>query len=915
MAELFRYAAFISYSSKDAAFARRVHRALESYRIPKSLGSFDVIGGGKKNRIFPVFRDREELSAGVLGELIEASLRASAALIVICSPNSAASSWVNKEIEFFASLGRPNRIFTIIANDAPLMDSAGTDATSAVFPPALGNLPQQSQPIAADVRKGRDLFRLAILKLVAGLINANVGALVDRDRARSRGVLLRNSAASFTALLTVGAGVGWFAAQQGQVRAQTLAELARRATEQGYYDRAARYALAGLSSPEVLRLMGLNDRDAEAELRRASFSMAAYAEMHAENGRMQTLACSKDGAFIATAVGNTISLWSAADGVLIRSLAGHDGPVGHVAISDDGARLASSSSADDTMRVWDVQTGRQLLRVEEQDVGDIAIIGRAIVFLSEQRGWAFRGLSDGALLYESFVGATWAKVSPDGSRLLTQASVNVDENVVQLWDLSTGRELAVLRLPIRRVLDARFTDDAAFVLVTGASDVITAEHSTARIFNVMTGQEVATESAADFILTGSFSPSGELFVTAGWGDVEVWRSGGVESDPRGLVRVSPDRVRRNLVATLRGQAGASRAVFCGETRVVSLSPDVGARAWNIEPPMPARTFLNAVIDSYDTDRRVVVSGDSAHIATFGAGNSVRIWNANGQLLRTLSGHTSLVHDAAFSPDGTTLVTASWDQTVRLWSVFDGEEVAVLRGHTGEVDGVAFSRDGSRIVSGAADGTARVWSVSSRREEQRFEAPSGARVYAVAFTPDGQQVIADANGVRIWDLATREMVATLEARQPIVFDRSGRRMITGTMEGGAIWEVGTWRTLKQLAGGTMLTAEFSPNGERIAVGSEFGLLILDAVTGRELSRVPVWGQFTSVGYGADGAWVVSAPASTLIPAIFNVHQSTTQSRRELIASVCARLRRGMSDFAQEELREAPALDGARTVCAN
>ncbi len=53
MAEPYRYAAFISYSSKDASFARRLHRALEGYGIPASLGKFDIIGGGKKNRIYP----------------------------------------------------------------------------------------------------------------------------------------------------------------------------------------------------------------------------------------------------------------------------------------------------------------------------------------------------------------------------------------------------------------------------------------------------------------------------------------------------------------------------------------------------------------------------------------------------------------------------------------------------------------------------------------------------------------------------------------------------------------------------------------------------------------------------------------------------------------------------------------------
>jgi hypothetical protein len=113
MAALYRYAAFISYSSKDASFARRLHRALEGYRMPKALGTFDLIGGGKRNRIYPVCRDREELAAGVLSERIEAAFRSSAALIVVCSPH------------------------TVIPDTAPFTEKDGTDAASSCFPRAL----------------------------------------------------------------------------------------------------------------------------------------------------------------------------------------------------------------------------------------------------------------------------------------------------------------------------------------------------------------------------------------------------------------------------------------------------------------------------------------------------------------------------------------------------------------------------------------------------------------------------------------------------------------------------------------------------------------------------------------------------------------------------------------------------------
>jgi hypothetical protein len=206
MAESFRYAAFISYSSADAAFARRLHRALESYGVPAALGSFDLPGSAKPNRIYPVFRDREELSAGDLGERIKAALEASGALIVVCSPNAAASPWVQKEIEHFAGLGRRDRIFTVIADSAPSFDAAGGDAINACFPRAL--IGEAREPLAADARRGKDGFRNAWLKLVAGLIGVTPGQIIDRDKNRRRRLAVMGAAAGAAFLAVLGYG-GW----------------------------------------------------------------------------------------------------------------------------------------------------------------------------------------------------------------------------------------------------------------------------------------------------------------------------------------------------------------------------------------------------------------------------------------------------------------------------------------------------------------------------------------------------------------------------------------------------------------------------------------------------------------------------------------------------------------------------------
>jgi formylglycine-generating enzyme required for sulfatase activity len=195
--EGFKYAAFISYSSRDAAFAKRLHRALEGYGIPNALGDFRILGqSGKRNRIYPVFRDREELPAGDLSEQIRSALAESRSLIVVCSPYAAESVWVEKEIETFIQLGRRDRVFAVIADDAPLSAPDGGDGTRLSFPAALrgGESPNAAalELVAADARPSKDGFRNAWLKLVAGMIGINAGALQDRDRRRRQARMIQN---------------------------------------------------------------------------------------------------------------------------------------------------------------------------------------------------------------------------------------------------------------------------------------------------------------------------------------------------------------------------------------------------------------------------------------------------------------------------------------------------------------------------------------------------------------------------------------------------------------------------------------------------------------------------------------------------------------------------------------------------
>ena len=256
--------------------------------------------------------------------------------------------------------------------------------------------------------------------------------------------------------------------------------------------------------------------------------------------------------------------------------------------------------------------------------------------------------------------------------------------------------------------------------------------------------------------------------------------------------------------------------------------------------------------------------DARRIVTASEDNTARVWDAeNGDQLAILRGHTEPVRVASFSPDGRQVITASTDKTARLWNVETGKQ-SVLE-HGGVVRSAAFSSDGRRVVTASDDKTARVWDVQTGG--QIALTGHTARVRDAAFSPNGRYVLtaSDDKTARLWDSRTGELVHILEGHTQSVrgatFSPDGERAVTTSLDHSVrVWSVETGKPSVVLEHGDVVSsAAFSPDGRRIVTvsGDNTTAGIWDAQTGERIAPLP--GQ-TAV-FSPDGRSILTSDGDT------------------------------------------------------
>ena len=525
--------------------------------------------------------------------------------------------------------------------------------------------------------------------------------------------------------------------------------------------------------------------------------------------KVNAVALSFDNRLLASAsADNTIRLWDVNSGRELRALLGHRGWVKCISFSPDGRFLASGSN-DKKIKVWDVATGSELHSLEGHSQAVEAI--------------AF---------------------SSDG-RLLASGSA---DNTVKLWDLEAGKEVNTLRGHTDWVTSIAFSSNGQ-LLASGSKD------NTVRLWTLGTGREARVlRGHTDRIKALAFNSNDEWLASAcADGTVKLWKTNtGKEG------------------RTLNSHAGSVIAVafVANNQQLLSASYNKVVTLWDVATGREVSASGKAA--SLDFVESIVFARDGKSFAS-SADKSVELYEtATARKLRTFDSHAAGFYAIALSANGRWFACGGKDNKVRLWDTTTGRELSALVGHSGYVTSLAFTKDGNWLVSGSLDRTIRIWDTTNGRQKGKLVASDGINALAVSIDDRWVASAGYDRSVGIWDFNNGTQLTKLSGHTgevtSVAFSANGKWLASGSVDQTIrIWDTTTWAEVRVLSVKYPVTAiAFSPDNRWLGSGGEVGVELFDVSTWQETRDIHNdKGQVRALTFSPDSASLVMASSDRAI----------------------------------------------------
>lgn len=859
------YDVFISYShAADGRLAPALQSGLEQLARPWF-----------QRRALRVFRDQTGLSVNPhLWGAISAALDSAEWFVLLASPQSAASTWVQREVSRWCETKSVERILPVLTDGELVWDDergAFDTARSTALSPMLAEL-YTNEPLHLDLRWARsesqvDLhhvrFRDAVAQIAAPIRGVAKDDLDGEDvRQHRRFRQVRRLAICALALLLLLAVTASLIAvgQRNEARRQT-----RVATAQRLAVTAEVTATSHLDTGILVGLEGLRRDDSPATRR------GLLAALTAAPGRV--------------AFGH-----------------GYDPPIGAMALSPDRQTLAVVSQ-DGALRLWSMRTGRALTSPVSAGIGD----GYEVAY-SRDGARLFVGGDTGAQLFDGatlrpvghklFPGVLveWGRFSPDGRVV----AVSGADGKLYLARTSDQQEFASpIRVSPVGATDLDFSADGHVLAIgnrEGAVDLINVSPGTSSITRTL---HVADEGATYAV---EFSPDGKTLATSAedgpvllWNTTSWQRRGNpllgfnsylydleFSADGRllagagddGAVAIWDPTTGRQLVAPLRGLGelvfdlkfdGSSSLLAATSTSVtrwdlqgdpigrrlgshrgrISALLRVGdtifsggredgqVRSWRLDGRR-SRSFTPGMarVQALDAANGLIMVGGARTVeADAGRGGVVVLIAADGSIRARLSTGAPAVAAVALSPDGQLLAVGDEKGAVTLWDPQNRRLIRRLVPDANNVYAIRFSPDGSRLAASGGSGVVRAYRVADW--SQLWQARVGANVNALSWTPDGAALLSgDGLGsIKQLDATSGKTVRTFAPAigeiRSLQVSRTGDQILAGGDGSAAVLDAASGRLLESLkVGNGVVLATWAPkdkdfvaaNADRVSLES-------------------------------------------------------------------------------------------------